>query len=280
MKLGKLIALYDDNHVSIDGNTEFAFTEDVVKRYEAYGWHVQVVKDGNSDLKSIYNAIEEAKKVTDKPSLIKVYTTIGFGSLNQGTEKVHGSSLKEDDIVQLKKAFGFNPDEKFIIPQSVYDLYHAKAAKGAKLNDEWNTLLEKYTTEYPNEGADLKRRLEKNLPEGWIKDLPRYTPADKPMATRKLSQAVLNKIVQALPELLVGSADLTDSNLTRWEGAVDFQPESSGIGSYTGRYFRFGVREHGMSAALNGISAYGGLIPAGATFLNFITYAWGKCKRG
>ncbi|KAF9360690.1 Transketolase [Mortierella sp. NVP85] len=278
LKLGKLIALYDDNHVSIDGNTEFAFTEDVVKRYEAYGWHVQVVKDGNSDLKSIYNAIEEAKKVTDKPSLIKVYTTIGFGSLNQGTEKVHGSSLKEDDIVQLKKAFGFNPDEKFIVPQSVYDLYHAKAAKGAKLNDEWNTLLEKYTAEYPNEGADLKRRLEKNLPEGWIKDLPRYTPADKPMATRKLSQAVLNKIVHALPELLVGSADLTDSNLTRWEGAVDFQPESSGIGSYTGRYFRFGVREHGMSAALNGISAYGGLIPAGATFLNFITYAWGAVR--
>lgn len=277
MKLGKLIAFYDDNHVSIDGDTAFAFTEDVLKRFEAYGWHVQVVEDGNKDLESIHHAIEEAKKVTDKPSLIKIRTIIGFGSLNQGTEKVHGSSLKEDDIVQLKKAFDFNPDEKFVVPQVVYDMYHAKAAKGTKLNDEWNTLLEKYTAKYSKEGAELKRRLENNLPEGWAKDLPRYTPADKPMATRKLSEAVLNKIADTLPELVVGSADLTGSNLTRWKDAVDFQSESTGIGSYSGRYFRFGVREHGMSAALNGISAYGGLIPAGATFLNFITYAWGKC---
>jgi transketolase len=276
LKLGKLIALYDDNHVSIDGDTAFAFTEDVVKRFEAYGWHVQVVKDGDNDLESIYHAIEEARKATDKPSLIKVNTTIGFGSLNQGTEKVHGSSLKEDDIVQLKKAFGFNPDEKFVVPQLVYDLYHAKGAKGTKLNEDWNALLERYTAKYPNEGTDLKRRLENNLPEGWAKDLPRYTPADKPMATRKLSEAVLNAIVHTLPELLVGSADLTESNLTRWKDAVDFQSESTGLGSYAGRYFRFGVREHGMSAALNGISAYGGIIPAGATFLNFITYAWGK----
>ncbi|KAF9994169.1 Transketolase, partial [Modicella reniformis] len=278
LKLGKLIALYDDNHVSIDGDTAIAFTEDVVKRFEAYDWHVQDVKDGNNDLESIYHAIEEAKKVTDRPSLIKVYTTIGFGSLNQGTEKVHGSPLKEDDIVQLKKAFGFNPDEKFVVPQLVYDLYHAKATKGAKLNDYWNALLEQYIAKYPKEGAELKRRLDNNLPEGWAKDLPRYTPIDKPMATRKLSEAVLNKIVHTLPELLVGSADLTGSNLTRWKDAVDFQSESTGYGNHAGRYFRFGVREHAMSAALNGMDAYGGLIPAGATFLNFITYAWGAVR--
>lgn len=276
MKLGKLIALYDDNHISIDGDTEVSFTEDVPKRFEAYGWHVIVVKDGNHDLESIARAIEEAKKVTDKPSLIKIFTTIGFGSLNQGTEKVHGSPLKADDIVQLKKAFGFNPEEHFVVPKTTYDLYHAKAEKGAKLNHEWDALLEKYTGAHPELAAQLKRRLANKLPEGWAKGLPRFTPADKASATRKLSEAVLNKIADQLPELIIGSADLTGSNLTRWKTAVDFQPNDSGLGNYAGRYVRYGVREHGMSAAMNGITAYGGLIPAGATFLNFISYASGE----
>ncbi|KAG0068294.1 Transketolase [Linnemannia elongata] len=278
LKLGKLIALYDDNHISIDGDTEVSFTEDVPKRFEAYGWHVIVVKDGNHDLEAIAHAIEEAKKVTDKPSLIKVYTTIGFGSLNQGTEKVHGSPLKADDIVQLKKAFGFNPEEHFAVPKATYDLYHAKAEKGAKLNHDWDALLEKYTGAHPELAAQLKRRLAKKLPEGWAKELPRYTPADKASATRKLSEAVLNKIADHLPELIIGSADLTGSNLTRWKTAVDFQPNDSGIGNYAGRYVRYGVREHGMCGVMNGIDAYGGLIPAGATFLNFISYASGAVR--
>ncbi|KAI1315533.1 Transketolase [Mortierella claussenii] len=278
LQLGKLIALYDDNHISIDGDTEVSFTEDVVKRFEAYGWHVLVVKDGNSDLEGIANAIEEAKKVTDKPTLIKVFTTIGFGSLMQGTEKVHGSPLKADDIVQLKKAMGFNPEESFVVPQSTYDLYHAKAAKGAAINQEWDALLEKYTTEYPELGAQLKRRLSKDLPENWVDSLPRFTPADKAIATRKLSEAVLNKVADLLPELMIGSADLTGSNLTRWKTAVDFQPNNSNIGNYAGRYLRYGVREHGMSAIMNGLDAYGGIIPAGATFLNFISYASGAVR--
>jgi transketolase len=278
LKLGKLVAFYDDNHISIDGDTQVSFTEDVAKRFEAYGWHVIIVKDGNHDLEAIARAIEEAKKVTDKPSLIKVFTTIGFGSLNQGTEKVHGSPLKADDIVQLKKAFGFNPEEHFAVPKTTYDLYHAKAEKGAKVNHEWDALLEKYTGAHPELAAQLKRRLAKKLPEGWAKELPRFTPADKATATRKLSEAVLNKIADILPELIVGSADLTGSNLTRWKNAVDFQPNDSGIGNYAGRYIRYGVREHGMSAAMNGIDAYGGLIPAGATFLNFISYASGAVR--
>ncbi|KAF9113216.1 Transketolase [Mortierella sp. AM989] len=278
LQLGKLIALYDDNHISIDGDTEVSFTEDVVKRFEAYGWHVQFIKDGDSDLEGIAKAIEEAKKVTNKPSLIKVNTTIGFGSLNQGSEKVHGSPLKADDIVQLKKAFGFNPDEKFVIPQKTSDLYHASAAHGAKLNQEWDTLFEKYQAAHPKEGAELKRRLSNKLPEGWANALPTYTPADKPSATRKLSEAVLNKIADILPELMVGSADLTGSNLTRWKTAVDFQPNDSKIGNYAGRYLRYGVREHAMAAAMNGLDAYGGIIPAGATFLNFISYASGAVR--
>ncbi|KAG0315574.1 Transketolase [Dissophora globulifera] len=278
LQLGKLIALYDDNHISIDGDTEVSFTEDVVKRFEAYGWHVLVVKDGNNDLESIAHAIEEAKKVTNKPTLIKVFTTIGFGSLMQGTEKVHGSPLKAEDIVQLKKAMGFNPEEHFAVPQSTYDLYHAKAAKGTTLNQEWDALLAKYTVEHPQLGAELKRRLAKELPEDWAKALPRFTPADKPIATRKLSESVLNKVADLLPEFMIGSADLTGSNLTRWKTAVDFQPENSGIGNYAGRYLRYGVREHGMAAIMNGLDAYGGIIPAGATFLNFISYASGAVR--
>ncbi|KAF9992873.1 Transketolase [Entomortierella chlamydospora] len=278
LQLGKLIALYDDNHISIDGDTEVSFTEDVAKRFEAYGWHVVVVKDGNNDLESIARAIEEAKKVTDKPSLIKIYTTIGFGSLNQGTEKVHGSPLKADDIAQLKRAMGFNPEESFVVPQTTYDLYHAKAAKGTALNQEWDALLENYTAQYPELGNELKRRLNKELPQDWAKALPRFTPADKPVATRKLSEAVLNGVADILPELMIGSADLTGSNLTRWKTAVDFQPANSGIGNYAGRYLRYGVREHGMSAVMNGLDAYGGIIPAGATFLNFISYASGAVR--
>ncbi|KAG0070544.1 Transketolase [Linnemannia elongata] len=257
LQLGKLIALYDDNHISIDGDTEVSFTEDVVKRFESYGWHVLVVKDGNNDLEGIAKAIEEAKKVTDKPTLIKVFTTIGFGSLMAGTEKVHGSPLKADDIVQLKKAMGFNPEESFHVPQSTYDLYHAKAAKGAAINHEWDALLEKYSAEFPVLAAELKRRLAKELPEDWAKALPRFTPADKPIATRKLSEAVLNKVADLLPELMIGSADLTGSNLTRWKTAVDFQPENSGIGNYSGRYLRYGVREHGMAAIMNGLGEDG-----------------------
>ncbi|KAF9972780.1 Transketolase [Actinomortierella ambigua] len=276
LQLGKLITLYDDNHITIDGDTEVSFTEDVKKRFEAYGWHVLEVKDGNTDLNAIASAIEEAKKVTDKPSIIKIYTTIGFGSKAQGTEKVHGSPLKADDIEQLKVAFGFNPEEKFHVGQDVYDAYHARAAHGAKLNQEWDELVAKYSAEYPELAAELKRRLANELPKDWAKNLPTFTPADKPTATRKLSEAVLNKIADVLPELLVGSADLTGSNLTRWKTAVDFQPESTKIGNYAGRYLRYGVREHGMSAIMNGLDAYGGIIPGGATFLNFISYASGK----
>ncbi|KAG0097290.1 Transketolase [Podila epicladia] len=278
LQLGKLIALYDDNHITIDGDTEVSFTEDVVKRFESYGWHVIVVKDGNNDLEAMANAIEEAKKVTDKPSLIKIFTTIGFGSLMAGTEKVHGSPLKADDIAQLKKAMGFNPEEHFAVPQSTYDLYHAKAAKGAGINSEWDALVEKYSAQYPELASELKRRLANELPEDWAKALPRFTPADKAIATRKLSESVLNKVADLLPELMIGSADLTGSNLTRWKTAVDFQPESSGVGNYAGRYLRYGVREHGMSAIMNGLDAYGGIIPAGATFLNFISYASGAVR--
>ncbi|EAS28397.3 transketolase [Coccidioides immitis RS] len=278
LQLGNLICLYDDNHISIDGDTKIAFTEDVMKRFESYGWHTLHVKDGDHDLDAIEAAIEEAKKVTDKPTVIKVTTTIGFGSKLQGTGGVHGNPLKADDAQNVKKIFGFNPEQSFVVPQEVYDLYHKHSAEGAAKEQEWNILFQKYKSEYPELHADFTRRLTGKLPEGWEKNLPTYKPSDPPVASRKLSEAVLERIHDAVPELLSGSADLTGSNNTRWKNANDFQPPSLGIGDWAGRYLRYGVREHGMAAIMNGIAAYGTLIPAAGTFLNFVSYAAGAVR--
>ncbi|KAH7326195.1 transketolase [Stachybotrys elegans] len=278
LQLGNLIAIYDDNHISIDGDTNCAFTEDVVKRYEAFGWEVLVVDDGDNDLDSIEAAIKKAKESKDKPTLIKLRTTIGFGSLQQGTHGVHGSPLKADDIKQLKEKFGFNPEQSFAVPQEVYDLYGKHSSEGAAAEEEWNQLFAKYAEKYPEEHADLKRRLSGELPEGWEKSLPVYTPADPAVASRKLSETVLSKVQAAIPELFGGSADLTGSNLTRWKQAVDFQPKATGLGDYSGRYVRYGVREHGMGAIMNGLAAYGTILPYGGTFLNFVSYSAGSVR--
>lgn len=278
LQLGNLIAIWDDNKITIDGDTNQAFTEDVLKRYESYGWHVLSVEDGDHDLEGIEAAIRKAQEVKDKPTLIRLKTIIGYGSKQQGTHGVHGSPLKADDIKQLKEKFGFNPEESFVVPQEVYDHCHKAAAAGAAKEEEWNQLLAKYAEQYKAEYDDLIRRLKGDLPEGWEKNLPTYTPADSAVASRKLSETVLNKIFDAVPELVGGSADLTGSNLTRWKGAIDFQPPSTGLGNYAGRYIRFGVREHGMGAILNGLAAYGTIIPYGGTFLNFVSYAAGAVR--
>ncbi|KAI9292530.1 transketolase [Neoconidiobolus thromboides FSU 785] len=278
LQLGKIIALYDSNHIQIDGSTELGFTEDVVKRYEAYGWHVQSIPDGDNDLESILKAIEEAKKVTDKPSLIKVTTTIGFGSHVAGTHSAHGSPLGKDGIIKAKNEFGFDPEKHFYVPQEVQDLYNEVQQKGSKAEQEWNTLFEQYKGKFPEKANEIVRRLEKRLPEGWEKLLPTFSPEDPAQATRAFSGKVISALAPHLPELIGGSADLTPSNLTRWKEAVDFQPSSTGHGDFSGRYLRFGVREHGMASIMNGISAYGAHIPFGATFLNFISYAAGASR--
>lgn len=278
LQLGNLICIYDDNHISIDGDINCAFTEDVVKRYEAYGWHVVTVDDGDNDLAGIEAAIKQCQDVKDKPSMIKLRTTIGYGSLNQGTGGVHGAPLKADDIKQVKQKFGFNPDETFAVPQQVYDMYGKHASEGAALEEKWNQLLSKYGEQFPKEHADLVRRQKGVLPEGWEKNLPVYTPADSAVATRKLSETVLSKIEAAVPELFGGSADLTGSNLTRWKDAVDFQPKANGLGDYTGRYVRYGVREHAMGAIMNGLAAYGTVLPYAGTFLNFVSYGAGAVR--
>ncbi|KAI8581765.1 hypothetical protein K450DRAFT_231036 [Umbelopsis ramanniana AG] len=277
-KLGKLIALYDDNKITIDGDTAVSFTEDVQKRFESYGWQVLVVADGDNDFEAIAKAVEQAKAETEKPTLIKIRTTIGYGSQHQGEEKVHGSPLSADDIKNVKQKFGFNPDEKYVVPQQVYDFWAKRAEENAKVEAEWNELVAKYQKEFPTEAAELKRRLAGKLPEGWEKALPRFTPSDPAVATRKLSETVLTALSDVVPELIGGSADLTGSNLTRWKKAVDFQHPSTGLGQYDGRYVRYGVREHAMFAIMNGIAAYQGLIPFGGTFLNFLTYGWGATR--
>ena len=249
-----------------------------MKRFEAYGWHTQWVKEGDTDLDGIEAAIAKAREVTDKPSMIKLTTTIGFGSKLQGTGGVHGNPLKEDDCKQVKQKFGFDPEKSFVVPQDVYDFYHKTAAKGAAVEQEWDQLFEKYGQQHKTEHVDLKRRLSGLLPEGWQKALPSYKPTDKAIASRKLSESVLEAIHSVIPELMSGSADLTGSNNTRWKDAVDFQPPSTGIGNWNGRYMRFGVREHAMAGMMNGMSAYGTLIPAGGTFLNFMSYAAGSVR--
>lgn len=280
LQLGNLIVVYDDNKITIDGDTSISFDEDVAKRYEAYGWEVLYVENGNEDLEAVAKAIAQAKKSVNKPTLIKMTTTIGYGSLKAGSHSVHGSPLSADDLKQLKSKFGFDPEKSFQVPQEVYDHYQSTILRpGQEANARWDALFKEYQQKYPELGAELARRLKGELPEGWESKLPTYKPTDSAVATRKLSEIVFQNINESIPEIIGGSADLTPSNLTRWKEAVDFQPDSTGLGSYSGRYIRYGIREHAMGAILNGISAFGAnYIPYGGAFFNFLNYAAGAIR--
>jgi transketolase len=266
--LGKLIALYDDNGISIDGHTDISFTEDVSKRFEALGWHVQHVKDGNTDFDALRKAIANAKAVTDKPSLIKVTTLIGYGSPNKAdTHDVHGAPLGPEETAATRANLKWEYPE-FEVPQDVYDAMRANVPKGAAAQAEWNAALAAYKAKYPAEAAEFEGLVSGKLPAGWEKALPTYTPEDKPLATRQYSQIMLNALAPVLPGLIGGSADLAPSNLTLMKMFGDFQK-----GSYAERNLRFGVREHGMGAIVNGIGLHGsGLIPYCATFFIFTDY--------
>lgn len=278
LQLNNLIAFYDDNHITIDGDTDRSFTEDVEMRFRSYRWNVLHVLDGDKDLEGLYNAIEEARKISDRPTLIRVRTTIGYGSKVAGTAAAHGAPLKADDIRTIKENVGFDPDAKFVVPQDVADAYTGYAKRSGEKHAEWNKLFNAYGEKYSKEKNEIDRRVARKLPEGWEKALPTFTPDDKPLASRKLSEGVLTKISDLMPELLGGSADLTGSNLTRWPDAVDFQPPSSKLGEWDGRYLRYGVREHAMGAIMNGLHAFGMHIPTGGTFLNFVSYALGAVR--
>lgn len=269
--LGKLIVLYDDNQITIDGNTNLSFTEDVKKRYEAYNWQVIVVDDGNYDHEAINKAVAEAKKETEKPTLIKIRTTIGLGSKIENTHSVHGAPLKADDLAATKLKFGLK-DEMFYVPEQVKK-YYDRTEAGAELEAKWTEAFEKYQAAYPELAAEYVRRFEGKLPADWKAKFPVYTPKDKALATRQLSEIALNVTAAALPEVIGGSADLTPSNLTKLTMSGDFQKDTP-----IGRYIRFGVREHAMASISNGLFAHGALRPFCATFYNFIGYALGAVR--
>jgi transketolase len=266
LQLGRIIYLYDDNHISIDGSTDLAFTEDRAARFEAYGWHVQKIEDGN-DVEAIDAAIRAAK-ADPRPSLICVRTTIGFGApKKQGTSKAHGEPLGDEELNAAKENLGWPVEPRFMIPGDVMEFYRDAVEKGREREYDWKMKLDAYKRLHPALGAELSRRLAGQLPEGWESALPTFPVDAKGMATRASSGKVLDAISAKLPELVGGSADLTPSNNTKFNEAGDFQKDNP-----AGRYFRFGVREHGMGAALNGINLYGGLIAYGGTFLIFSDY--------
>ena len=266
LQLGRLIYLYDDNHISIDGSTDLAFTEDRGGRFEAYGWHLQRIADGN-DVEAVHAAIEAAKE-DPRPSLIAVRTTIGFGAPNrQGTAKAHGEPLGDEELMAAKNNLGWPLEPRFLIPGEVMEFYREAVERGREIEAEWTQRFDAYKQAFPELGAELQRRLDRDLPMGWDVDLPTFPADAKGMATRSSSGKVLNALAAKLPELVGGSADLTPSNNTKFEEAGDFQKDNP-----SGRYFRFGVREHAMAAALNGMNLFGGLIAYGGTFLVFSDY--------
>lgn len=267
LSLGRLIYLYDDNHISIDGSTDLAFTEDRAKRFESYGWHVQIVEDGN-DVDAIDKAIKTAK-ADPRPSIIMCRTIIGFGAPNrQGTSKAHGEPLGDEELNAAKDNLGWEKEPRFFIPDDVLAFYRKAVDRGRELEADWKMRREAYARLFPDLGAEFNRRiLMGKLPEGWEAALPVFPADAKGMATRAASGKVINALAPKLPELLGGSADLAPSNNTKIDGTPAFQKDS-----YAGRNFHFGVREHAMGSILNGMAIFGGLIPYGATFLVFADY--------
>ena len=271
--LGRLIVLYDDNLITIDGSTDLSFTEDVQKRYEAYGWQVLTVETVEKDLKDLRAAIVTAKANDSQPTLIKIRTTIGKGSLLEGSAATHGAPLKPDDMSQAKKGWGL-PNEPFTIADDVKSFYEDRTKTVETGHAAWTELYAAYKSANPGKAAELDRRFNRNLPEGIDAALPSFDfKTDKALATRQYSQACIGSIAPLLPELMGGSADLTPSNLTALACSGDFQKNTP-----EGRYLRFGVREHGMVAICNGLFAYGGIRPFCATFLNFAGYALGSIR--
>ena len=265
LKLGKLIYLYDDNHVTIEGFTSLAFSEDVPKRFEAYGWHTHTVADGNN-LDEIEAAIREAQSVTDKPSLISVKTVIGFGMPTQGTRKAHSDAPGEDAVKETKRHLGWPEDKQFYIPDEALAHFREAIQRGEQFEAEWSELVSKYEQSHPEEAKSWRATMSGELPEGWEDHLPKFEEP-KSVATRVASGDVINALAPVMPMLIGGSADLGVSNNTDIKDGGSFE-----AGSYDGRILHFGVREHAMGSTLTGMSLNGGLIPFGGTFLTFSDY--------
>lgn len=273
--LGKLIVLYDDNLISLDGPTELSYTEDVTKRFEAYHWQVQMVEDGN-DLVAIENAILAAKAETSKPSLIRVRTVIGYGSPKAGTNKVHGEALGPEATKATKKNLGFPEDKDFYVPEEAGKNWLQAVEKGKAAQAEWQKKFEAYKLAYPELGAQYDRTTSMKLAEGWEKSIPTFPagPDAKPVATRNAGGLVMNAIAKVVPELFGGAADLTSSTKTIFKDSPSFHVDPKG------RNIFFGVREFAMMAAVNGMAAHGGVIPFGSTFFTFSDYCRSALRMG
>jgi len=266
-KLGKLIGFYDDNHITIEGDTALTFSDDTGLRFEAYGWHVQHVADIN-DLTSLNRAIEAAKAETSRPSLIVVRSHIGYGSPHKhDTAEAHGSPLGQDEIVLTKQALGYPSQEPFYVAPEALRFWRDAGKKRAKFQGDWQKTYDAWKTAHAGLEKELQRRMRGELPEGWEENIPQFTAKDGNIASRAASGIVINAIARKIPELMGGSADLASSTNTIIKGEPSFAPES-----YAGRNFHFGIREHGMGAIMNGMSLFGGIIPYGATFLIFSDY--------
>jgi len=267
LKLSKLTVFWDDNRITIDGKTELAFSEDVGQRYEGYGWHVQRVEDAN-DLAAFDRAIDAAEEETERPSMIVFRSHIGYGApTKQDSEKAHGAPLGPDEVAAAKKNLGWPTEPAFHLPDEAYEAFWEARERGAAAQRDWETLRARYAETHPELAAELQRALEGELPQGWQDALPRFAPADGPLATRKASGKVLNALAPKLPLLHGGSADLTGSNNTEIQEGGVFSAHHR-----AGRNFHFGVREHAMGAILNGIALTGGSRPYGGTFLIFSDY--------
>ncbi len=282
LKLGKIVYLYDNNHISLASATTLTFTEDVGKRFEAYGWHVQKVDDGN-DIDAIDAAIRNARAEQDRPSLIMVRTTIGYGAPHkQNTFEVHGSPLGPDEVKATKENLGWPLEPPFYVPDDALKHFREAVDKGKRAQDEWSKRFSAYAQAYPDLSKELNQAMHNELPKGWNANIPTFPADAKGIATRIASGQVLNAIAPHVPALIGGSADLNPSTHTAMKGLGDFEPApdpgedmqgSVGGGwSYAGRNLHFGVREHAMGAAANGMAAHGGIIPFTATFLTFSDY--------
>ncbi len=266
LRLGKIILLYDDNLISIDGSTDLTFSEDRNARFEAFGWHVQSVKDGN-DVAAVDQAIQNAKQ-DSRPSLISVRTHIGYGlPTRQDTAKAHGEPAGEEELAGAKKKLNWPLEPPFYIPDEVLKHLREVGEQGAKKEEEWNSLFENYSKAYPELAKEFSRRMKGELIDNWDEDLPTFHPSDGPIATRAASGKTINALASKLPEMIGGSADLTPSNKTWIDGSPAFQADSP-----EGRNIHYGVREHAMAAAVNGMAAHGGVIPYSGTFLMFSDY--------
>jgi transketolase len=267
LQLGKLIYLYDDNHISIDGPTDLAFTERVDQRFEAYGWHVQEVEDGN-DLAAIEAAIKAAQAEGAHPSLIMVRTHIAYGSPGkQDSAEAHGAPLGAEEVRRTKEFFAWPPEPLFYIPPEALTVFRQAVDRGRAWEAEWQAQVAAYAQAFPELVEEWQRAIRRELPPGWQASLPTFTPHDGAMATRVASGRVLNALAPVLPTLLGGSADLTPSNNTFLRGAEEFSAKNR-----AGRNLHFGVREHAMGSILNGMTLHGGVFPYGGTFLIFSDY--------